>query len=537
MKKLMVCILIIIQAWNTSAQQASKSIASASKAPIRYSISAASANVGLIMTVDKETKWIENHNIISNQPFNNYVFLNGTKEISLSLVVAKDSLKYYRFNIIEDDNNWLFSDFAPATDKIYNEYQNKAVIGLGNFAIAGKKLTIEVYKITERNKITTSVIYNKPIRSAEVLLTGQVTTNKAGQEGVMLNDKKNGFEFKIHDKSTVNSILLAIKPSDLTFIYHVYLKNLSSGKTTYISNNWLYGYIDKYPHLLIDAGYFRDAGEYEVLVIPKLSSGFHSKEFPEKAERIRFVVLKSSSVFSLKEIILWGLLGLIIVSLIVTLVLYFTRQKNKRTLEAEKSQKQIAQMQLSAIRSQLNPHFMFNALSSIQNLMNSGQSDQANRYLSKFARLTRNILNNNDLNSLSDEIAFLEDYLQMEQLRFGFEYAIKLDSEFELSNIELPAMLLQPLVENGVKHGVSDLGKMGRVTIDITSNKNDINIVITDNGNGFDADEISSTGIGLTATRKRIELLNSLYKSSPILLDIRSERNQTVVTVTLSQWL
>ena len=139
----------------------------------------------------------------------------------------------------------------------------------------------------------------------------------------------------------------------------------------------------------------------------------------------------------------------------------------KKTDETKnaKLQKEIAKLQLNSIRSQLNPHFLFNALSGIQNLINKNEIDNANKYLSKFARLTRNVLDDKELISLAQEKALLDDYLQMEQLRFGFNYEINAVENLDLNNIEIPSMLLQPFVENAIKHGIASKNNEGSVEI------------------------------------------------------------------------
>src|SRR5690606_4715961 len=145
--------------------------------------------------------------------------------------------------------------------------------------------------------------------------------------------------------------------------------------------------------------------------------------------------------------------------------LYFTKKRNKKKLAENEQQKNTAKLQLNSIRSQLNPHFLFNALSGIQNLMNKNEIDNANKYLSKFARLTRNVLDGKELISLSQEKTLLDDYLQMEQLRFGFKYEINHSENLDLDNIEIPSMLLQPFVENAVKHGISEKATDGKITV------------------------------------------------------------------------
>ncbi len=509
--------------------------------PIYYSASAPTSNAGLILTIDKSTKWIEYHNTIPNQPLSNFVFLEGTKEIGLFLFVPEDSAKYYRYSIIEDNSRWLYSDATPKQGVKLNNIDKREKIDLGKFSVGDKTLTVEVSKITERNKVATVTIYNKPIKPAELYLTTLGITLKNGMRAINMSNQKDGFTFKIHDTVNVNSILLAIKPSDLTFIYHVYLKKLGSGQNLHISNNWNYGYFrgrnfTVYPDLVIEAPYFTTPGEYEISIIPRLSSSNYAKSFPAMASKIHFTVLKSATTFSKKDLLVWIAIIIIAIGAIAISAIYLNKRTNNNKLLAEQQQRDYAQLQLSAVRSQLNPHFMFNALSGIQNLMNRNEPDQANRYLARFARLTRSVLNNNDLVTLSGEKALLDDYLQMEQLRFCFKYTIDLDTRLDFSNIEIPAMLLQPIVENAVKHGVAKLGEDGIIAIHMAQQDHDLVIFITDSGKGFDPGE-AGDGLGLALTKKRMALLNGIYKDATITLDIKSTPSNTTVTVTLSQWV
>ncbi|RZK81028.1 MAG: hypothetical protein EOO92_06000 [Pedobacter sp.] len=206
-----------------------------------------------------------------------------------------------------------------------------------------------------------------------------------------------------------------------------------------------------------------------------------------------------------------------------------------RSFTAEK-QKEKAQLQLDAVRSQLNPHFLFNALAGIQNLMNTNQSEQANRYLTRFARLTRAVLKSNDLISLDEEINLLDDYLQMEQLRFNFKYEIKTNATLDINNTEIPSMLLQPFIENAVKHGIASLGSDGQIDIAIFPSGSDIILKIQDNGKGFDTSK-TYEGLGFDLSTKRIALLNKIYKIDPILLQMESNPGKTTITITLTKWL
>jgi len=216
-------------------------------------------------------------------------------------------------------------------------------------------------------------------------------------------------------------------------------------------------------------------------------------------------------------------------------VLYLNRHKAKKINE-ERKQKEIAKLKLNSVRAQLNPHFLFNALAGIQNLMNKHEIDRANRYLSRFARLTRNVLNDKELISLTDEKDLLDDYLQMEQLRFGFTYNISIGRDLDAENIEIPAMLLQPFVENAVKHGIAGKEREGKIEIEFFKQLNDLLVQIRDNGAGFDAEK-DYTGLGLTLSKNRISLLNTIYTSTPFELNIQSGNQETVVKITLREWL
>lgn len=212
---------------------------------------------------------------------------------------------------------------------------------------------------------------------------------------------------------------------------------------------------------------------------------------------------------------------------------------SRRRLYRLRKDRQRATLRLQSLRAQLNPHFMVNALTSIQHLMNHNDTDGANRYLRTFAGLTRRVLlaGDEDRISLEDEAALLRDYLEMEQLRFGFDYAIDIDPALDAPNIEIPSMLLQPFVENAVKHGVSVLGTNGRIGIAMTRRENDVILSVADNGQGFDISLNKQHAFGLRLAGERIALFNRLYKGSILEPGIESGATGTTVRITLKQWL
>ena len=261
-----------------------------------------------------------------------------------------------------------------------------------------------------------------------------------------------------------------------------------------------------------------------------------SKEIEKYTTRHTLSITLDEENYSKKDLILIALIASAVFGAIAGACITYIKKKEAKKIAQQFKEKEIAKLQLSSIRSQLNPHFLFNALSGIQNLMNKNETENANKYLSKFARLTRNVLDEKELISLSQEKTLLDDYLQMEQLRFGFEYEINTSANLDLENTEIPSMLLQPFVENAVKHGIAQKADNGKITIVFNKKENDLVLTVTDNGNGFDA-TIKHNGLGLALSQNRINLLNSIYKENRFNLAIQSNTNGTIISLTLTDWL
>ena len=147
-------------------------------------------------------------------------------------------------------------------------------------------------------------------------------------------------------------------------------------------------------------------------------------------------------------------------------------------------------LEQQSLNSSMNRHFIFNALNSIQYYINRQDRLAANRYLSDFAKLIRKNLDSSqdNLTSLRDEIERLELYLKLEHMRFKdkFEYKINIDPALNLDQIKVPAMLVQPFLENSIWHGLLPRESQGYVQIDIISRNKHVEFMITDNGVGID---------------------------------------------------
>lgn len=183
----------------------------------------------------------------------------------------------------------------------------------------------------------------------------------------------------------------------------------------------------------------------------------------------------------------------------------------KRRIRSARQKQQSIRHQLKAIQLQLNPHFIFNSLSSIQGMINTERSAEANLYLSEFSSLMRQTLDGSDkiYNQLDKEIRTLDTYLKLEQLRFGFIYSIEVGDNLNTSEIDLPVLLLQPIVENSVKHGISGLKEKGVVRIVFSTDGKALISEVIDNGEGYSNQE-SSPGYGLKLTLERITLFNEM---------------------------
>lgn len=209
------------------------------------------------------------------------------------------------------------------------------------------------------------------------------------------------------------------------------------------------------------------------------------------------------------------------------LLMFFLFLLYRERLRKEKERKAKLNLELRSIRSQLNPHFVFNALGSIQGLINTNEINKANQYLSEFSNLLRDSLKSSDKDfvPLENELKMIESYLRLEQLRFGFQYKINVDDSLNTSEIQIPSLLIQPLIENAVKHGIAGMTENGKIAIDFSRKDKTMYIQINDNGKGFDLSD-NSTGYGLKLTRERIHLLNQTHKEEFIAMDIKSEKEQ-----------
>ncbi|WP_232459717.1 MULTISPECIES: histidine kinase [unclassified Winogradskyella] len=216
-----------------------------------------------------------------------------------------------------------------------------------------------------------------------------------------------------------------------------------------------------------------------------------------------------------QQIIIYSLIGGLALLLIAA---YFTYNYIKQQRLANNL------LALKSLRSQMNPHFIFNALNSVNSFIASNDERTANKYLSDFSLLMRVVLENSDEDfiPLEKEIELLELYTKLEHFRFKdkFDYTINVDKAINVQDYDIPPMLLQPYIENAVWHGLRYKTEKGQLKIEIKQqSKTEISIAIIDDGIGREKSKSLKTenqkkhnSKGLSNIKKRIQILNDMYK-------------------------
>ena len=188
----------------------------------------------------------------------------------------------------------------------------------------------------------------------------------------------------------------------------------------------------------------------------------------------------------------------------------YHRESQERELTAAQLQTQLAEAQLEALQRQLHPHFLFNTLNTISALMHRdvNAADEMLVQLSDLLRLTLDRVGTQQV-PLKDEIDFLRKYLEIEQTRFGDRLMINIDVDPEVLDAPVPNLILQPLVENALRHGVGPRIGVGRVDVKARQVGGGLMLTVRDNGVGLSPDKLNAfhSGVGLSNTRSRLENL------------------------------
>ncbi|MBS1635808.1 MAG: histidine kinase [Bacteroidetes bacterium] len=277
-------------------------------------------------------------------------------------------------------------------------------------------------------------------------------------------------------------------------------------------------------------------GEYELIVYAENEWGVKSKQ----PFIYRFYISKP---FWLT----WWFIALTVamVMLLFGFILQWSvRRAQARAEERNRVNSLLAESQLTAIQAQMNPHFVFNAINSIQNYILKNQKEEAYHYLAKFSHLIRMVLNHSKkkLIPLAKELEVLTLYVELEQLRFkqAFEFEVKIPAAIDEDGIVLPPMLVQPLLENAIWHGLMPLkDRKGKLCLLFSVEGKVLKIVIEDNGIGrehsFQAKmNVDHHSMALDLVKERIQMVKQLYQAmedaSIQIIDLFDERHQPAGT-------
>lgn len=236
---------------------------------------------------------------------------------------------------------------------------------------------------------------------------------------------------------------------------------------------------------------------------------------------------------------IWFNIILLVISLLLVWIFIRWRiqsVRNKEQLKA-KHEKELLQLEARALRAQMNPHFIFNCMNSIKALVQQKEEDKAVKYLTTFSKLIRTIFQNSDKREISlyDEIETCKLYTQLESMRFGkkFSYHFDIDETIDLKSILVPALIIQPFIENAIWHGIMPKEDGGSLSVSISKNEDKIACIIDDDGigretskqNKFKGEQSTHQSKGVHLTQSRLDLNNALNQRNAILEIIDKKDN------------
>jgi sensor histidine kinase YesM/ligand-binding sensor domain-containing protein len=210
----------------------------------------------------------------------------------------------------------------------------------------------------------------------------------------------------------------------------------------------------------------------------------------------------------------------VLVILFITGLSFFLVKKRIKRIKNEAElknlfNKRLAETKMEALQSQMNPHFIFNAMNSIQNFIIDNKTDDALMYMGEFSKLIRQTLNNSSKQyiKLSEEIQYLKTYINLERMRFpfGVEFSLEIEKVIDKNKVEIPPMLIQPFIENVFVHAFDSDSKDAKLTIQFSLVSNELQCKIIDNGQGFN--KLALTKLkkskGIRLVKERFELFQS----------------------------
>lgn len=384
-------------------------------------------------------------------------------------------------------------------------------------------------------------ILNKTLESAiqseELLL--QTLTCKAFAE-TFLNINKYDSALLYYNKA-MTSVKKLGNPVELYDIYH----QLSKIYYDHKKYDSAYHYLNLYK-ILSDSV----IGDKSIAHIAYIQTKYES-ELKDKENKELKTIQKTQSkkIYEKNTLLILVTIALLLALLSVFLIYRQSQIRKKQlSLEEEKNKsihnQQITEMEILSLRSQMNPHFLFNSLNSIRNYILKNEPQIASNYLANFASLMRKILDTTQQNiiSIDEEVEMLKLYIELEQLRFSnkYTYNIFIEESIKKEDYSIPSMILQPFIENAIWHGLLHKEEGAHLQINFKElHNNDYEILceIIDNGIGRKASKEATLGIkkhiskGIQITKDRLERLSKIKQKNAIqIIDVTDEKGNAIGT-------
>jgi two-component system, LytTR family, sensor kinase len=459
----------------------------------------------------------------------------------LSPGVFNHNAHLYEFRVLEDTT--VIKPWGPITSFMDASFQLNVFrlkFGfMGSFSTTwGHRIVVELRRKNDTNLIAASSVYWQPTRPSlqAVFTTGELTatmlsiTNDYRVDETTMRELFSKYAPEKLDSVTGLPKHWMIEPGQNGLIFQVAARVYKKGTVEYrVTSNGR-----------VVADWTGNKANNSYIWLDNPGPGDYVLEMRYRKQRHNV----TSYPFTVKPAwyqtwTFWLILVVLKLAFVGFLVLLFKLRKQRRKTAAEQAKKERYEQGLKSVYAQLNPHFTFNALSSIQGLINSGDIRGANHYLSEFGNLLRHSLADSEKASipLQRELQTLDTYLKLEKLRFNFAYDIHVAASMPVAETEVPSLLLQPLAENAVKHGVATLKENGLIQVEILQVQQDMVIRISDNGPGFVSAK-ETAGYGLKLTRDRIALLNEMAGKEQIQMKVNSEPGKgAVIELLFKNWL
>ncbi|GAA5100824.1 histidine kinase [Chryseobacterium ginsengisoli] len=469
-----------------------------------------------INTKNKEKKlFLENYYFTDIKKLKDNLYIGST---NLNGIILFNSYKVVRK--LTEKNGLINNQIKKLTVENQNVFWASTNSGISRIEASGNNFKINNFTQTDglpSNMVSGCVIKNDSIFIGTSKGLGIFSIKKLLTQEKFINKKVIINSVKIGNKEyfNLNEKLNGISPDDVVFNLS-FLDYTSQGKISYrykvegLNNEWQ---INNSSKIILSS---LPPGKY---VLKIFGLGYNGKQSYQSTDLAFEIQPQFWQTWWFKL-----LLALISIGLFIIIINYYFHKKRNKKLETLFYEKKIAELELQAIKAQINPHFIYNCLNSIHFLLYKKDYEETENYLNIFSEMIRKTLHYSEKTfmPISEEIEYLSLYLNMEKLRLKdqFDYKITV-SENVNTTWSIPSLLIQPFVENSIKHGIPGLkDRKGLIEISFEYSTPHLCITITDNGIGIDSNKVSlskANSFGVKLSQKRIETFKQLFEADIIL--------------------